>query len=371
MTMWIVNGILLGLLIVLFVRNQRKKRLKRDEQDGHCSLIHVLEEGIALLNGKYEVQECNRAFMRILGMAQEGLIHRDIFSVEKVAHEEVLEKCRLLLKQVKVGLAGVRESLSYNRGSDSCVLDITAAPMGNKGFVLIIKDSSHDYQIFKMGKDFIANASHELRTPITIIKGFIETLRELPEVSDAMLEDIFEKVLRSCNRMDDIVKNLLLLTDLDHSFKTNIQPVDLVALLDNCRHSLLEIYPEVQIKLITSQQESKHEVDSSLLELAIMNLLQNAVKYSPSPANIQINLKQQQEECLISVIDQGYGIPYENRPHIFNRFYSVNKTISRKLGGAGLGLSIVKNIIEKHHGSISVEDNPNGGTIFTVSLPNS
>ena len=94
------------------------------------------------------------------------------------------------------------------------------------------------------------------------------------------------------------------------------------------------------------------------------------MKYSPVPATIQIKLEDGETESLIKIIDNGYGIPEESLPHIFNRFYSVNKTLSRKLGGAGLGLSIVKNIIEKHQGSIIAQPNPDGGTVFTLALPN-
>ena len=101
----------------------------------------------------------------------------------------------------------------------------------------------------------------------------------------------------------------------------------------------------------------------------MMNLLQNAVKYSPSPAFIEIRLEDDEEGYKVSISDRGCGIPEESLPHFFNRFYSVNKTVSRKLGGAGLGLSIVKNIIEKHQGQIFVKANPIGGTIFTLALP--
>lgn len=368
--MWILLSAMGALSILVCVVIQRRYQTCVHElhQKQHA-LIHVLEEGVLVLNDAYEGVDCNRAFCRILGCRAEQLIGQEFLSLSGVLYEEVLEKSQYLLKQAYEIPSGVRDNLCYSKSGEACALDMMALRMQPRGLVLILKDTSHDYQIFKMGKDFIANASHELRTPITIIKGFIETLQDLPEVSDAMLEDIFEKILRSCTRMDDIVKNLLILTDLDHSFKTNIHPVDLVALLDNCRHSLLEIYPDIKVDMVCSIHESKQEVDSSLLELAIMNLLQNAVKYSPAPAHIEIHLKESHEECLISIADHGYGIPYENRPYIFNRFYSVNKTVSRKLGGAGLGLSIVKNIVEKHHGSIRVEDNPLGGTIFTLALP--
>jgi two-component system, OmpR family, phosphate regulon sensor histidine kinase PhoR len=355
-------------LMLVFLIFKRKASIARYEAQ---PLIHLLDTGVLILSSTYQGLECNRLFCKILGCQSSDLLMKDFFSLGTEVNAEVVSQCQSLLQTLNATEIEQRGSICYNQGSESCSLEIRAARLTDQEYVLILKDTSDDYQTFKMGKDFIANASHELRTPITIIKGFIETLQDLPEVSDAMLEDIFEKVLRSCNRMEDIVKNLLLLTDLDHCGKTHIQSVDLVALLDNCRHSLLEMYPDVVVEMMCTKQEKRTEVNPSLLELAIMNLLQNAVKYSIAPAQIAIKLREEAGECFISIMDRGCGIPKENRPHIFNRFYSVNKTVSRRLGGAGLGLSIVKNIVEKHQGSITVEDHPLGGTIFTLALPNS
>lgn len=370
-TIFIANFlfILLGFFLFLVFGKKSKKKLIK-EPTGDRRFFYLLEEGVLFFDKRYQGIECNRACCRILGCRSSELLNQDFFSITASAHSEIFEKCKELLKRLEHSAFEIRDTLFYKGEHESFSVDIVVAKINEHERVLILKDTHQDYQTFRMGKEFISNASHELRTPITIIKGFIETLQDLPTVSDAMLEDIFEKILRSCKRMDDIVKNLLILTDLDHLFKPNMTNFDVLALLDNCKHSILELYPDIHIEIISSEKEKMMEADPSLLELAMTNLLQNAVKYSPAPANIKIKLEEKESESLISIIDRGHGIPEESLPHIFNRFYSVNKTISRKLGGAGLGLSIVKNIIEKHQGKITAEPNPEGGSIFILTLPN-
>lgn len=365
-----IFGLILFFYCFFLIKRKNNKKNLLKASTGERKFFCLLEEGVLFFNEHYQAIECNRACCRILGCRSSDLLGSNFFSITASAKSEILEKCKELLRRLDHSLFELRDSIFYKGENESFLVDIVVARVNQYERVLILKDTNQDDQTFKMGKDFIANASHELRTPITIIKGFIETLQDLPEVSDAMLEDIFEKILRSCKRMDDIVKNLLILTDLDHLFKPSMKSFDLVALLDNCKHSVLELYPEIKVEIVSSDKEKMTEADPSLLELAMMNLLQNAVKYSPAPADIQIKIEEGERESLIKIIDHGYGIPEENRPHIFNRFYSVNKTLSRKLGGAGLGLSIVKNIIEKHQGYITVEPNPLGGTIFTLALPN-
>jgi two-component system phosphate regulon sensor histidine kinase PhoR len=113
------------------------------------------------------------------------------------------------------------------------------------------------------------------------------------------------------------------------------------------------------------------DADADLLELAIMNLLENGVKYSKPPAHLTIHLGEKKNEVIIAIEDQGIGIPPEDVPHIFERFYTVNKAHSRRLGGAGLGLSIVKTIVDKHEGTLSVTSVLGKGTTFTITLPKS
>ena len=233
-------------------------------------------------------------------------------------------------------------------------------------YVAIAFELSEQKKIHQVGKDFVANASHELRTPITIIKGFAETLKDLPEISDAMLHDFTDKILRSCQRMDNLVKNLLLLADLDHAKRIHKQQVDLLGLIESVSYTLLSIHPDSFIETFSSHEEIVVSVDPDMFEQALLNLLENAVKYSKKPAHITMIVEKFDEGVSLKIKDQGVGIQEEHLPHIFKRFYRVNQDRSRKLGGAGLGLSIVLAIIEKHHAKIEVASKENEGTTFTI-----
>ncbi|MBX9743772.1 MAG: sensor histidine kinase, partial [Chlamydiales bacterium] len=149
----------------------------------------------------------------------------------------------------------------------------------------------------------------------------------------------------------------------------SFQPCDLLALVQHCKNTLLTIYPEVSVDIRQKGGRARALIDSDLLELAIMNLLENAVKYSPAPAQIEIFLEMEGDSKVrIAVQDHGIGIPERDLPHIFDRFYTVDKARSRKSGGAGLGLSIVKTIIEKHRGTIDVRSEMGKGSRFTLEL---
>jgi signal transduction histidine kinase len=235
--------------------------------------------------------------------------------------------------------------------------------MGHQAITIQLSEQK---KLQDVGKDFVANASHELRTPITIIKGFAETLQDLPEISDAMLHDFTEKILRSCQRMDNLVKNLLLLADLDHSKRIHKRHSDLIALVESASYTLLSLHPDILIETFTSDHEISFLFDPDMLEQALLNLLENAVKYSPESAKITITIEKQEKGVSLKIQDKGVGIPKEHLPFIFQRFYRVNQDRSRKLGGAGLGLSIVKAIIEKHNGQIHAESERDQGTTFSL-----
>ena len=226
-----------------------------------------------------------------------------------------------------------------------------------------------EYKVIEMGKDFVANASHELRTPITIIRGFAETLQDLPEISQEMLAEITEKIVRTCIRLDKLVKSLLTLADIENLSKERMQEVNLVMLAENCVRTLLTAHPNAHVKLHSPEASIPIYAEGDLIELAILNLMENAVKYSQGPAEIEVKIEPMGDEVQLKVTDRGIGISEVDLSHIFERFYTVNKARSRKLGGAGLGLSIVKTIVDKHHGKIAVESELGAGTTFTMIFP--
>jgi signal transduction histidine kinase len=206
-----------------------------------------------------------------------------------------------------------------------------------------------------VSEDFIAYVAHELRSPITIIRGFAEVLQDHPE----LVQDISGKILHTSLRLEKIVKGLLMLADTEFV----PEQIDLSALLKR----VLMLYPNAQISV--QSEEAVISGNADLLELAVGNLLENAIKYSSGAAKVCVHVFREGANINIAVQDEGIGIPKEHLAHIFDRFYAVNKALSRKLGGAGLGLSLVNSIIKKHGGSISVASEYGKGSIFTLSLP--
>ena len=248
-------------------------------------------------------------------------------------------------------------------------LNLIAIPTSTgNGIILIIQDRSNQQKILDMGKDFIANASHELRTPITIIRGFAEMLKDLEEISEVMHESILEKIIRNCERMENLVKNLLTIADLDNSTSPKMMEADLVSIIESSCNQILNLHPNTHIEQFHNQEVVPIWGNPDLLELALINLLKNAIKYSPHPATIKITIDAQKDEVEVAISDQGLGIPQKDLDKVFHRFYTVDKAHSRKLGGAGLGLSIVKIIVTKHNGKIWATRNPDQGSTFHLSF---
>ncbi len=226
------------------------------------------------------------------------------------------------------------------------------------------------YKILNMRRDFISNASHELKTPIAIIGGYVETLHDHPDLPVETSREIIEKVMRNCLRMGRIVKDLLVLTDIDSMVDIRSTKCDIEEIIHHCSQTVKELYPNSNIEI---QKDSDDPfslyADPHLLEIAITNLLENAGKYSKSPAQITIHLEKEESSLKVAIQDKGIGIPKMDLDRIFERFYTVNKAHSRKLGGAGLGLSIVSGIVQKHKGTIAVESEHGLGTKFTLTFP--
>jgi PAS domain S-box-containing protein len=229
-----LNSFLFFFLVLLYFRGVKKRKMEQS------SFLSLFEEGILILKKDGKIAYSNRAFYKILGANPS---ERNFLLISKAINQELLEKSQELIQRVAKQSEQLRETFFNTTQEGSSMVNLIAYAIDHQTRVLILKDIHQDQREFSLGKEFIANASHELRTPITIIKGFVETLKDLPEISDVMLEDIFEKILRNCKRMDDIVKNLLILTDLDHLYKPNKEPFELYSILDNSRHMIQEIYP--------------------------------------------------------------------------------------------------------------------------------
>ncbi len=343
-------------------------RIVVEERNEKESILDSLMEGVVAIDGEGIIRYANQTFAKMVGLSRRELFSRHMATM-RAPKKEPLARCLALIKIAQDTATVVTDSIALE---DKIFLDLIVVPKPFKsGAVVVVQDKSSQRQVVEMGKEFIANASHELRTPITIIKGFAETLQDLKSISPTMLSEITEKIVRNCARMETLVKNLLTLADLENIPQSRFQPCDLVSLADNCVHLLQTLSPEAQIKIEKTKDRLMVDADPDLLELAMMNLLENGVKYSQPPAHLTLHLKEKKREVIVEIEDKGIGIPEEDIPYIFNRFYTVNKAHSRRLGGAGLGLSIVKTIIDKHEGTISVTSQLGKGTTFTITLPKS
>jgi two-component system phosphate regulon sensor histidine kinase PhoR len=327
------------------------------------TILESLVEGVIAVDNQMRVTYANHSALLFFGAKATEITDHPFSSLHQKKAEELLQRCQ---KENTI----LDDHLQIDRDGKRLYLDIVAAPQKNKrGGILVLTDKSEHYRLLEMRKDFIANASHELKTPITIIRGFAETLEDHPDLPYETRVSITGKIMNNCKRMATLIRDLLTLTDIENIPESRLIECDVHALVKNCMEMVQNLYPEANMNIENKLEKGYVRADSSLLELAVMNLIENAAKYSNKPAHISINLENSREGLKLIIADKGIGIPASDVDHIFERFYTVNKSHSRKLGGSGLGLSIVKTIVEKHFGNISVASQLGEGTTFTVQLP--
>ncbi|MGA2171801.1 MAG: ATP-binding protein [Sedimentisphaerales bacterium] len=245
---------------------------------------------------------------------------------------------------------------------------------GNKnGAVIVLSDMTKIQRLENIRRDFVANVSHELRTPITSIKGFVETLLDGAINEPEQAQRFLKIIAGHTDRLMAIIEDLLSLSRLEEDGQTRMIAME---------HSKVKPVLESAIELSgpkASDKKIKIDVDCdddlealmnpTLLEQAVLNLVDNAIKYSPAESTVQISARGAEKEVIIAVKDSGCGIDKSHLSRIFERFYVVDKARTRKLGGTGLGLAIVKHIINLHGGRVSVESSPGQGSTFTIHLP--
>jgi len=241
------------------------------------------------------------------------------------------------------------------------------------GALLVLYDVTRLRKLEEMRRDFVANVSHELKTPITSIKGFIDTLLEGEVKDQAEVEKFLGIVGRQADRLAAIVEDLLTLSRLEEDVNTRTIQKEHTALeaiireaVEVCSYKAREKKIEIKIKC---DPELAANVNAIFLEQALVNLVDNAIKYSDEGSAVEIDAVKNADRIVVRVCDHGTGIEKEHLSRIFERFYRVDKARSRQMGGTGLGLSIVKHIGRMHKGDVSVESTPGVGSTFTISIP--
>jgi two-component system phosphate regulon sensor histidine kinase PhoR len=222
-------------------------------------------------------------------------------------------------------------------------------------------------------QDFVANVSHELRTPITSIKGFVETLIDGALDSPEEARRFLEIVAKQSDRLTAILEDLLILSRTEAGTSRKEIRLERSNLLEVIEAAVALCKPKASAKgiaiTIACPEALEARMNAPLLEQAVTNLVDNAVKYSDSDERVLVEAEQNDEGVVLRVQDHGAGIPAEHLPRLFERFYRVDKARSRSLGGTGLGLSIVKHISSAHGGKVRVESTPGQGSTFSIYLP--
>jgi len=241
------------------------------------------------------------------------------------------------------------------------------------GAVVVLNDVTRLKRLEAVRRDFVANVSHELKTPVTSIKGFAETLED-GALDDPDAARRFVRIISGqADRLNSIIEDLLALSTLEQSGDSPLLQLEEADICDVVAVALEVCGPKADAKNIELRDDCPERllarVSPPLLEQAVVNLIDNAVKYSAEGATVVVTLEDRDEEVVVSVTDEGQGIAREHLPRLFERFYRVDKARSRDLGGTGLGLAIVKHVAQIHGGRVSVDSVLGRGSTFRVHLP--
>jgi two-component system phosphate regulon sensor histidine kinase PhoR len=257
-------------------------------------------------------------------------------------------------------------------------LKLNASPLWDSrgtsiGAVMVLHDVTDIRRLENIRRDFVANVSHELKTPITTIKGFVETLRDGAIDDREHAHRFLDIIANNGDRLHAIIEDLLSLSRLEQAeqiARLVRQESILKQVIEGAVRGCGAKAESRQVTVTTAcDPELRLSVNASLIEQAIVNLLDNAINYSKAGSTIHIDASRRADEVTVCVQDEGIGIPQEHLPRLFERFYRVDKARSRERGGTGLGLAIVKHIAQVHGGQVSVVSTLGEGSTFTLHLP--
>ena len=243
-----------------------------------------------------------------------------------------------------------------------------------RGAVLVLHDTTELRRLERLRQEFVANVSHELKTPLSIIKACVETLLDGAVDDRQHRRQFLEQLEIQSNRLHALILDLLSLARIESGEELfEFQPIPVSEIVQSCmeRHRPRAESKEQVFEMapLAGDEELAVWADEEALEQILDNLLDNAVKYTPQRGRVCVRWRREGEQVCLEVADTGIGIPESDLPRIFERFYRVDKARSRELGGTGLGLSIVKHLSQAIHGSVRASSRPGQGTTFTVCLP--
>jgi len=353
------------------VQLDEKIRTISDQKSEREAILSSMVEGVIAVDNSERIISVNQAAATMLSVREPEVRGRYVQEALRIADLQ-----RFIVGIFRAG--GPQEEQFTLHGHPELILYAHGAPLQaadgrSLGAVIVLHDVTRLHQLEAIRRDFVANVSHELRTPITSIKGFVETLRDSsPSGPDAAR--FLDIIARQSDRLNSIVEDLLTLSELEQTERgrLGVEPTNLKELLDGAADICASKARERNVTLAVHCDSSiTQPINPSLMEQAVVNLVDNAIKYSAAGGTVEISAQATPTRVTISVVDHGCGIERIHLPRLFERFYRVDRARSREMGGTGLGLSIVKHIVSVHGGSVAVESSPGRGSSFTISIPRS
>lgn len=361
---------MLSTSINILARNLQEMVTSQEmQQDRLTTLIENMGSALLLIDQRGFVVLTNRTFREFFNLKESQL--------KKVRYHEVIhyQQVNKLVEEIFMTEDRVRRQILLPHRIERKHYEVYGAPIIGqndewKGIVVVFHDITELKNLEQMRKDFVANVSHELKTPITSIKGFSETLLDGAMKDEDALKSFLEIILTESDRLQSLIQDLLELSKIEkHGFELSLEKQEVSELVGDVLPILNDRAEKKDITIHTHfESHGEAEIDPYRLKQVFINLISNAIVYTPQGGDVTISITEDSENVHVSIKDNGIGISEEELPRIFERFYRVDKARSRNSGGTGLGLAIVKHIIEAHEGKIAVESEVNKGTTFTLCL---
>lgn len=356
-----VNTLAESLETQMFEIKQNEQRLN--------AIVQNLVSGVMLINVDKQVIMTNRTMYQILGETE--ITGKPFYEVIKsFALSQLIEATfeTKTIQQKEIILYFPREM----------ILDASVSPILGEngeitGIILLLHDITQIRHLENVRSEFVTNVSHELKTPVTALKGFAETLLDGAMYDEVLLKKFLTIIKEESDRLHRLIMDILALSRIEQNpVAENVELVDVDEVIEQSARTIFEMATEKNIRVTIPEKTSASvmiETDRDKLQQIVINLLSNAINYTPVDGKVEVKLIEQEAEVIIEVTDNGIGIPAKDIDRVFERFYRVDKARSRHSGGTGLGLSIVKHLVENCGGRIEVESQEEVGSSFRVTLP--
>ncbi|EAE6662776.1 PAS domain-containing protein [Listeria monocytogenes] len=356
-----VNTLAESLETQMFEIKQNEQRLN--------AIVQNLVSGVMLINVDKQVIMTNRTMYQILGETE--ITGKPFYEVIKsFALSQLIEGTfeSKTIKQKEIILYFPREMIL-----DASVSPILGENGDITGIILLLHDITQIRHLENVRSEFVTNVSHELKTPVTALKGFAETLLDGAMYDEVLLKKFLTIIKEESDRLHRLIMDILALSRIEQNpVAENVELVDVDEVIEQSARTIFEMATEKNIRVTIPEKTSSSvmvETNRDKLQQILINLLSNAINYTPVDGKVEVKLMEQEAEIIIEVTDNGIGIPAKDIDRVFERFYRVDKARSRHSGGTGLGLSIVKHLVENCGGRIEVESQEEVGSTFRVTLP--